>query len=74
MFPRLIKRDEVVELIKLVNISSPGLNPNTLIELDYQQFLLLIPQLCLFMFSRPPRDFSSYPPITSMQGFIDMSE
>lgn len=65
-FPQLLKKDELQQLFRLINMASAGSDASSLAMLDYPQFLLFIPQLAFFCFSRPPVDKSTFPPVASL--------
>lgn len=61
LYPQLIDKEEVATLIRLVNVKSNQENSRDLTMLDFNQFLIFIPQLAFLCFSRPPINKSQMP-------------
>lgn len=55
-YPQLVSKDEMQQIFRLINLTTSGIDATTITMIDYQQFLTFIPQLALYIFSRPPID------------------
>lgn len=73
-YPRLISKDELAQLVRLVIMKTDGARASDLTMLSFQQFTVFIPQLAFLCFSRPPVDKSSFPPVACLQALIETFE
>ena len=73
-FPQLINKNEMQQMFRLINMHTKGTDESSIAMLDYNQFLIFVPQLALFCFSRPPVDKSQFPPIQSLLALVDRFE
>ena len=61
-------------MFRLINMHTKGTDESSIAMLDYNQFLIFIPQLALFCFSRPPVDKSQFPPVQSLLALVERLE
>jgi hypothetical protein len=69
-YPLLISKDEIAQIIRLLNIKSTNENKMDIHFLDYNQFLEFVPQLAYVCFGRPPLDKSHLPAIETMNSLL----
>lgn len=73
-FPQLISKDEVQNLLRLINAKSTNENARDIAMLDYDQFLTFVPQLAFLCFNRPPIDKSHLPAVESLKALLSTWE
>lgn len=73
-YPQLISKDEVGNLLRLINAQSRAANSRDVAMLDYEQFLTFIPQLAFICFTRPPVDKSHLPTVESLRALLQTWE
>lgn len=73
-YPQFISKDEIGNLLRLINAKSQAENSRDVAMLDYEQFLLFIPQLAFICFTRPPVDKSHLPSVESLRTLLSTWE
>ena len=68
MGPKVIAKEDVKEMVKLVNMSMS--DTGDLKSLTYDGFIQYIIQIANFMYTQPPTDMSHLPPIEHVKELL----